>query len=147
RPAVWAAKTGLLGMAGPLARMPKIAKQIYRTGYENVSAIPDNVIIDYLSPILGNTAGARFMSDLLISMTPEQLAPIHPLLAKCEIPTAIIWGTGDIFFHRRWADWLVELIPGAREVVEIPGGRLFFPDERAAELVGALEAHWAAAGD
>lgn len=143
RPAVWAARAGLLKVAKPLARMPKLAKQIYRTGYQNVSAIPDDVIVDYLSPILGTAEGARFMSDLLMSMTPEQLAPIHPLLQRCEVPTAIIWGTGDIFFKRRWADWLVDLIPGATGVVEIPGGRLFYPDERADELVRALEAHWA----
>jgi hypothetical protein len=53
-----------------------------------------------------------------------------------------VWGTGDIFFRRHWADWLVDLIPGASGVVEVPGARLFFPDERAHELVDALEAHW-----
>lgn len=142
RPAVWAAKSGLLYLSRPLVSMPKVAKQIYRTGYQNVSAVPDNIIVDYLAPILGTTAGARFMSALLSSMTPEQLAPIRPLLGDCAVPTAIVWGTGDIFFHRHWADWLVDLIPGANEVVEIPGGRLFFPDERASELVDALQAHW-----
>jgi len=30
-------------------------------------------------------------------------------------------------------------------VAEVPGGRLFFPDERAAELVSHLEAHWSPA--
>ena len=142
RPAVWAAKAGLLRISKPLARLPKVAKQIYRTGYEDVSAIPDDVITDYLAPILGTPDGARFMTALLTSMTPEQLAPIHPLLQRCQVPTAIVWGTGDIFFKRNWADWLVDLIPGATGVVEIPGGRLFFPDERAGELVDALEAHW-----
>ncbi|MDA2950535.1 MAG: alpha/beta hydrolase, partial [Actinomycetota bacterium] len=83
---------------------------------------------------------------LLLSMTPEQLAPIRPLLQACDVPTAVIWGTGDIFFRRHWADWLVDLIPGADEVVEIPHGRLFFPDERAPELVDALQAHWARHG-
>ncbi|MCH9668996.1 MAG: alpha/beta hydrolase [Actinomycetia bacterium] len=141
-PAVWAAKSGLLRLSKPLVRMPKVAKQFYRTGYQNVSAVPDDVIVDYLEPILGTVAGVRFMSALLASMTPEQLAPIRPLLQDCEVPTAIVWGTGDIFFHRHWADWLVDLIPGANDVVEIPGGRLFFPDERAGELVDALEAHW-----
>lgn len=144
RPAVWAAKAGLLRVSKPLARMPKVAKQIYRTGYQNVAAIPDDVIVDYLAPILDNAAGADFMTTLLKSMTPEQLAPIHPLLQQVSIPTAIVWGTGDIFFRREWADWLVDLIPGAHDVVEIPGGRLFYPDERAAELVDALETHWAA---
>ena len=82
---------------------------------------------------------------LSLGLTPEQLAPIHPFLQACEVPTAIVWGTGDIFFTRCWADWLVDLIPGATGVIEIPGGRLFFPDERAGELVAALEAHWACA--
>ncbi len=147
RPAVWAAKTGLLRvMAKPLLGMPTIAKQIYRTGYQDVSAVPDDVIADYLTPILGTADGVRFMTALLSSMTPDQLAPIHPLLRTCEVPTAIIWGTGDIFFRRQWADWLVDLIPGATHVTEIPGGRLFFPDERASELVAALNAHWARHG-
>ncbi|MEI7716930.1 MAG: alpha/beta hydrolase [Mycobacterium sp.] len=82
------------------------------------------------------------MTALLSSMTPGQLAPITPLLRTCETPTAIIWGTGDIFFTRKWADWLVDLIPGATSVTEVPGGRLFFPDERAPELVEALNSHW-----
>ncbi|PWW63239.1 alpha/beta fold hydrolase [Actinokineospora spheciospongiae] len=142
RPAVWAARAGLLRAGAPLARLPKLAKQLYRTGYQNVSAVPDDVITDYLTPILGNPGGARFMAALLSSMTPGQLAPIRPLLGACEVPTAIVWGTGDIFFHRSWADWLVDLIPGATGVVEVPGARLFFPDERARELVDALEDHW-----
>ncbi|NMM92306.1 hypothetical protein B2J88_50100 [Rhodococcus sp. SRB_17] len=142
RPAVWAAKARLLRAGAPLARMPKLAKQIYRTGYQNVSAVPDDVIIDYLAPTLGSRDGTRFMTALLSSMKPDELAPIRPLLSACELPTAIVWGTGDIFFRRSWADWLVELIPGATGVVEVPGARLFFPDERAGELVEALEAHW-----
>ncbi len=143
KPAVWAAKTGLMRLtAKPLISMPTIAKQIYRTGYQDISAVPDDVIVDYLTPILGNSDGLRFMTALLSSMAPDQLAPITPLLHTCETPTAIIWGTGDIFFKRKWADWLVEIIPGATSVTEIPGGRLFFPDERAAELVEALNSHW-----
>ncbi|MFZ0002557.1 MAG: hypothetical protein WAK76_23935, partial [Trebonia sp.] len=40
--------------------------------------------------------------------------------------------------------WLKDLIPGATDVVEIEGGRLFFPDERSEELVRSLRQHWAA---
>jgi len=35
------------------------------------------------------------------------------------------------------------MIPGATGVVTVDGGRLFFPDERAADLVTHLRAHWA----
>ena len=54
----------------------------------------------------------------------------------------IVWGTGDIFFRRKWAYWLRDTIPGATEVVEIDGARLFFPDERATEFTAALRRHW-----
>lgn len=54
----------------------------------------------------------------------------------------IVYGTGDIFFRRKWAYWLRDAIPGATGIVEIDGGRLFFPDERATELTAALRRHW-----
>jgi hypothetical protein len=54
----------------------------------------------------------------------------------------IVWGTGDKFFSRKWACWLRDTIPGAGQVVEIDGGRLFFPDERATEFTAALHRHW-----
>jgi len=53
-----------------------------------------------------------------------------------------VWGTGDRFFRVTWAHWLRDTIPGATEVVELDGARLFFPDERAAELTSALRRHW-----
>jgi hypothetical protein len=43
---------------------------------------------------------------------------------------------------RKWAYWLRGTIPGTAEVTEIPGARLFFPDERATELTAALRRYW-----
>lgn len=48
----------------------------------------------------------------------------------------------NIFFRRRWANWLRDSIPGATDVVEIDGACLFFPNERATELTAALRRHW-----
>ena len=51
RPAVWAAKTGLLRLAAkPLMGMPTLAEQIYRTGYQNISAVPDDASSPTTSP-------------------------------------------------------------------------------------------------
>ena len=61
------------------------------------------------------------------------------------MPTLIVWGTGDEFFDVRWAEWLRDTIPGVTDVVMIDGAKLFFPDERAADLVPHLRRHWAAA--
>lgn len=48
-----------------------------------------------------------------------------------------------MFFDLSWAYRLNSLIPGASEVIEIGGGRLFFPEERPADLIDALQKHWA----
>lgn len=41
-----------------------------------------------------------------------------------------------------WAYRLRDLIPGVREVVEIDGGKLFFPEERPEKLAVQLRRHW-----
>jgi len=69
-----------------------------------------------------------------------------PALARLQVPTLIVWGTADMFFKPTWAYWLRDTIPGATEVIEFDGARLFFPDERATEFAAALRRHWAAAG-
>jgi hypothetical protein len=56
----------------------------------------------------------------------------------------VAWGTGDSFFAAEWADRLESMIPGVERVVLVPGAMLFWPDERAADLVPLLRDFWAA---
>jgi pimeloyl-ACP methyl ester carboxylesterase len=79
---------------------------------------------------------------LFTSLHTRDLLAVEPALAHLQVPTLIVWGTGDNVFRRKWAYWLRDTIPGATDVVEVDGGRLFFPDERAAELTAALRRHW-----
>jgi pimeloyl-ACP methyl ester carboxylesterase len=79
---------------------------------------------------------------LLTSLHARDLLAIEPAPARFQVPTLIVWGTSDIFFRRKWAYWLRDTIPGATDVIEIDGGRLFFPDGRAIEFTGALRRHW-----
>jgi hypothetical protein len=53
-------------------------------------------------------------------------------------------GYDDIYFDVQWSHWLAAAIPGTRKRVELAGARLFFVDERAAELVRELREHWSA---
>jgi hypothetical protein len=48
----------------------------------------------------------------------------------------------DTAFPVKWAYHLRDLIPGAREVVEIDGAKLFFPEERPEDLVPHLGRLW-----
>jgi pimeloyl-ACP methyl ester carboxylesterase len=67
---------------------------------------------------------------------------VEPELRRLSAPTLSAWGTDDVFFDLKWAHRLRVLIPAARKVVEIEGGRLFFPEERPDALADALREHW-----
>jgi pimeloyl-ACP methyl ester carboxylesterase len=53
-----------------------------------------------------------------------------------------VWGLDDIFFDKKWAYWLKDTIPGARRVIEVPDGRLFFPEDRPDALATPMLAFW-----
>ncbi len=145
RPAVLLARTGL-----PLWRLgPRFTRDIQRgrkrffgSGYENVASLPADIAGAWLNGAFGSAESARQFQRLMVSLRARDLLAAEPALARLRVPTLIVWGTGDRFFNRKWAYWLRDTIPGATEVVEIDGGRLFFPDERAAELTTALRRHW-----
>jgi pimeloyl-ACP methyl ester carboxylesterase len=58
------------------------------------------------------------------------------------VPTLIAWGTDDVFFDVKWADWLATSIPGTRRRVKLTGARLYFPEERYSEFNEELGNHW-----
>jgi pimeloyl-ACP methyl ester carboxylesterase len=87
---------------------------------------------------------ARLVEQLALRIDAKDLLAIEPQLQQLDAPTLIVWGTGDIFFEVDWAYWLRDNIPGAETVVELEGAKLFFPLERAPELVRSLRSHWAA---
>ena len=50
----------------------------------------------------------------------------------------LVWGTADTMFAVKWAYHLRDLIPGAREVIEVDGAKIFFPED----LIPHLHRHW-----
>jgi pimeloyl-ACP methyl ester carboxylesterase len=77
------------------------------------------------------------------SLHARDLLAVEDGLRGLTVPILIVWGIGDGFFATRWAYWLRDAVAGAETVVEIPGRRLFFPDERPDELTAAIAGHWA----
>ena len=143
-PTILLARMGLFARIAPrLARdAHRARRRVYGMGYQDVSKLPEDIVRAWLEPLLGTPQSAREYQRLLTSLHARDLLAAEPALARLRVPTLIVWGTGDIFFRRKWAYWLRDTIPGATEVVEIAGARLFFPDERAAELTAALRRHW-----
>ncbi len=138
-----------LGLLAPLGRrlprdIPLARKRFYGGGYQDVSQLPEDVVRAWIEPVLGSAQAARQFQRLARSIRARDLRAVEPALARLQVRTLIVWGTGDMFFNRNWAYWLRDTIPGATEVIELDGARLFFPDERATEFTAALRRHWAA---
>ncbi|MEV0050481.1 alpha/beta hydrolase [Saccharopolyspora shandongensis] len=98
-----------------------------------------------VSPELPDHADPRSLfsrSLMAASLTAADLMAIEPELKEFTVPTLVVWGTGDQNFALRWAYWLRDTIAGATEVVEVEGGKLFFPEERPADLVPHLLRFW-----
>ena len=144
-PTVLLARAGMLARTGPrlLRDVSRARSVVYGVGYQNVDVLPEEIVRANLAPLIGTPETARQFQRFLTTLRARDLLGIEPELAGLGVSTLIVWGTGDIFFRRKWAYWLRDTIPGASRVVEIPGGKLFFPDERAQEFAAALRRHWA----
>jgi pimeloyl-ACP methyl ester carboxylesterase len=118
----------------------------FAAGYEQrIDAVSDETLRTYVGPLFATPEATRALERWLVSFEDvSQTREIEPLLRKLTAPTLIVWGTGDNFFPVKWAYWLKGAIPGARQVVELEGAKLFFPEERPDELADAVRAHWRA---
>jgi pimeloyl-ACP methyl ester carboxylesterase len=143
-PAVVLAHMGLAARISPrlLRDIRRGRKRFYGLGYQDIENLPEDLARFWLESQFATPELARQNQRLMTSLHARDLLAIEPALARLQVPTLIVWGTGDIFFRRKWAYWLRDIIPGATEVVELSGARIFFPDEQATELTAALRRHW-----
>jgi pimeloyl-ACP methyl ester carboxylesterase len=112
------------------------------SGYERPQDLSDEVLRAYLAPLAESDLRASELQRCVAQLERGPLLAVEPQLKELETPTLLVWGTGDPFFDLSWARWLRDTIPGVSEIVEIEGAKLFFPDERAADLVPHLRRFW-----
>jgi pimeloyl-ACP methyl ester carboxylesterase len=148
KPVVEQAAAGLLAPAGlKMLAEPELARRsAFGSTYQHPDLLTDEAIRAFLEPVMGTLERGRQFERLLCSLDARDLTAIEPKLKALTVPTLVVWGTDDAFFPLSWAYWLRDTIPGVREVVEVPGGRLFFPDERPDDLVQALRRFWSSTG-
>jgi pimeloyl-ACP methyl ester carboxylesterase len=146
-PTVELARQGLLAptAAGLLADPIAARDVVFAMGYERPEELDAARVLDYLEPVAGTSERAVAFERMLAGLEPSDVLAAEPALAALDVPTLIVWGTGDEFFELSWAYWLRDAIGGAQEVVEIPGAKLFWPDERPGDLVPHLRRHWSSA--
>jgi pimeloyl-ACP methyl ester carboxylesterase len=152
-------KSELGELVGTLAEQGQLA-QVLTSNYDDLDAArtgafaatvqwPDRLSDDELRGILephqATLEAAKRLERFASSLSPDQLTAIESQLRALEVPAIAVWGTADEVFPLELAYWLRETIPGMQEVVEIEGGRLFWPWERGGELVPHLRRHWQSA--
>lgn len=143
-PGVLLARMGLFARLAPrmVRDVTKARKRVFGSGYQDVANLPEEIVQAWMDAGFATPESARQFQRLLTSLRARDLLAIEPALTRLQVPTLIVWGTGDKFFRLKWAYWLRDTIPGAADVVEIDGAHLFFPDERATEFTAALRRHW-----
>jgi pimeloyl-ACP methyl ester carboxylesterase len=125
-------------------------KAIYRSpsalgpAYERPENVSDEDIEIYLRPHLRSEQRTRDLERFVGAFDNKHTLAIEPQLRRLKAPTLIVWGTDDVYFPVKWAHWLAEAIPGAKPPVELPGARIFFPEERAETFNQLLRGHWVA---
>ncbi len=111
-------------------------------GYATAAQMSDELLTSYVGPFAGD--GGKGLERFLVAPKAEELIAVAPLLAELQAPVQVAWGTADVFFEPAWAERLRELIPSTERVTLVPDAMLFWPDERAADLVALLRDFWAA---
>ena len=130
---------GLLAIAADPASWPTSP---FAAGFEHPDQVPAEVWRGYLTPIAGTAERARDFERLVAALDPAALDAAGQKLRALDAPTLLVWGTGDPTFEVKRAYQLRDMIPGAREVIEVDGAKLFFPEERPGDLVPHLARHW-----
>jgi pimeloyl-ACP methyl ester carboxylesterase len=150
-PIIERARNGTLApIFRPLVDRPDLARERYLKGesvplfrtFADPNVLTDEIIRLYLEPLLSSQQRIEAFQRYWLGFDNAQTVAIHSALKRLEVPTLIVWGLADIFFDRKWAYWLKDTIPGAEGVIEVPDGRLFFPEDRPDALAGPMLGFW-----
>lgn len=133
---------GLRMLLESMCADPAVARAALGVGFQWPERLSDDVLRGFVEPLLASDDRVRNLERFFGAMDCRQTVEIEPLLRQLEAPTLVVWGTGDVFFDVAWARWLCQTIPGSRDLVELPGAKLFFPYERPARLAAELRRHW-----
>jgi pimeloyl-ACP methyl ester carboxylesterase len=118
------------------------ANPLANAGYQDPARVPLDVWREYATGIAGSVERARGFERLIASLDAADIEAVGGQLRTLQVPTLLVWGTADPNFAVKWAYHLRDMIPGAREVVEVDGAKMLFPEERPQDLVPHLHRHW-----
>ena len=147
KPFVTLAEAGEFGpMVAAMAGDMELARSEvgFAQGYARPDLLSDELLTSYLGAFVADQG--KGLERFLTAPSSDELVSIEPLLAALEVPAQVAWGTADVFFGPEWAERLQAMIPGVERVTLVRDAMLFWPDERASDLVPLLREFWAGHG-
>ena len=121
---------------------PEFGKNLLGTAYEHPEELSRATIEAYLGPWLEADRAKDLERFLTQNEDNAQSTRIESKLRQLAAPALVVWATDDVFFDKRWAYWLKDTLPNVTEVVEVPGAKLFFPEERPEALIEPIRRLW-----
>jgi pimeloyl-ACP methyl ester carboxylesterase len=110
--------------------------------FEDPGAVPEEVWRAFFEPIGATIDRARAFERVIAAIDAADLSGVSGALRTLKVPTLLVWGTADEAFGLKWAYQLRDMIPGARDVIEVEGAKTFFPFERPDDLAEHLRNFW-----
>ena len=124
---------------------PEGRRARFARAYADPGVLTDEVFRVYVDPLRASEQTRDNFHRYWLAFDNRHTVAIEPLLRQLRVPTLIVWALEDIFFGVQWAHWLKSTIPGTEPVVEVPGAKLFFPEDRPQALLDPLTAFLASA--
>jgi pimeloyl-ACP methyl ester carboxylesterase len=140
-PNIELARQGKLADAyGALLADPVAARARFARAWADPGFLTAEVLGVYLAPIVASAERKDAFNRYWIAFDPAQTIAIEQKLRAVAAPTLIVWALDDIFFDVKWARWLRSTLPNVVRLVEVPGAKLFFPEDRPDALAEPLAA-------
>ena len=121
---------------------PEQAKVSFATTFQYPDKLEADTIRTYFEPIAATPGRLKGMENYFLSTSSAGLLEIEDQLTSLDVPVLVIWGTADTFFDKKWAYWLKDNLKDVRDVVEVEGGLVFFPEENPEVMNGNLRRFW-----
>ena len=94
-------------------------------------AHPTDAAIDaYFAPLLASQRRKALAHAYAIALEPNPLAGVEAALRRSTVPVRIVWGMADTIFSPQAPAYLHRILGNSRGVRELPGSKLFWPEER-----------------
>jgi pimeloyl-ACP methyl ester carboxylesterase len=132
------------GMKRMLTDVALAQQQLGALVYENAETFSAESVQVYLSPIVASDERIRQFQQLCDwKRNRPAIVEVAPKLKQSRVPAQVVWGDADpVFDVAASVDWLRSNLGGLGKVTMVPGGKLFFPEERPALLSALLRDLW-----